>query len=174
MNEQENHQKNTGITVCPCGSGKSYAECCEPVILNKEPAKTAEALMRARYSAYVTHKVDFIIKSCEDTEKSSIDPGATRAWSEGSTWRGLKILHTEKGGQADTEGIVEFEAQYTSKAGLRQSHHETANFKKTNGQWLYVNGALQTATVTREGRKVGRNEPCPCGSGKKYKQCCGK
>jgi len=26
----------------------------------------------------------------------------------------------------------------------------------------------------REGRKVGRNEPCPCGSGKKYKQCCGK
>jgi preprotein translocase subunit SecA len=26
----------------------------------------------------------------------------------------------------------------------------------------------------REGRKVGRNEPCPCGSGKKYKQCHGK
>lgn len=26
----------------------------------------------------------------------------------------------------------------------------------------------------REGKKVGRNEPCPCGSGKKYKQCCGK
>ncbi|MBT4811315.1 MAG: preprotein translocase subunit SecA, partial [Thiotrichales bacterium] len=26
----------------------------------------------------------------------------------------------------------------------------------------------------RDGRKVGRNEPCPCGSGKKYKQCCGK
>jgi preprotein translocase subunit SecA len=29
-------------------------------------------------------------------------------------------------------------------------------------------------TFQREGRKVGRNEPCPCGSGKKYKQCCGK
>ena len=29
-------------------------------------------------------------------------------------------------------------------------------------------------TVVREGRKVGRNEPCPCGSGKKYKQCHGK
>jgi preprotein translocase subunit SecA len=27
---------------------------------------------------------------------------------------------------------------------------------------------------TRKGRKVGRNEPCPCGSGKKYKQCHGK
>ncbi|MGI1669129.1 MAG: preprotein translocase subunit SecA [Neptuniibacter sp.] len=30
------------------------------------------------------------------------------------------------------------------------------------------------APFTREGRKVGRNEPCTCGSGKKYKQCCGK
>jgi preprotein translocase subunit SecA len=27
---------------------------------------------------------------------------------------------------------------------------------------------------TREGEKVGRNDPCPCGSGKKFKQCCGK
>ncbi|HLE18269.1 MAG TPA: SEC-C metal-binding domain-containing protein, partial [Syntrophales bacterium] len=30
------------------------------------------------------------------------------------------------------------------------------------------------ATVKREGEKVGRNDPCPCGSGKKYKKCCGK
>jgi preprotein translocase subunit SecA len=29
-------------------------------------------------------------------------------------------------------------------------------------------------TVVREGRKIGRNEPCPCGSGKKYKQCHGQ
>ena len=28
--------------------------------------------------------------------------------------------------------------------------------------------------VKREGDKVGRNDPCPCGSGKKYKKCCGK
>ncbi|MZR62451.1 preprotein translocase subunit SecA [Alcanivorax sp. DP30] len=35
-------------------------------------------------------------------------------------------------------------------------------------------GAQQAGTVVREGRKVGRNEPCPCGSGKKYKQCHGK
>ncbi len=29
------------------------------------------------------------------------------------------------------------------------------------------------ATIRREGDKIGRNDPCPCGSGKKYKQCCG-
>jgi preprotein translocase subunit SecA len=35
------------------------------------------------------------------------------------------------------------------------------------------NGDGKPATVRREGRKIGRNEPCPCGSGKKYKRCCG-
>ncbi len=35
-------------------------------------------------------------------------------------------------------------------------------------------GQGRVATVRREGRKIGRNEPCPCGSGKKYKKCCGR
>jgi preprotein translocase subunit SecA len=35
------------------------------------------------------------------------------------------------------------------------------------------NGDGKPITVRREGRKIGRNEPCPCGSGKKYKRCCG-
>lgn len=130
--------------------------------------------MRARYSAYVTHEISFIINSCENTDKSNIDPDATRVWSEESAWRGLQILQTEKGLETDSEGTVEFEAQYTSKTGLRQAHHETASFKKIDGLWRYVNGELRTITVTRDARKVGRNEPCPCGSGKKYKQCCGR
>ena len=29
-------------------------------------------------------------------------------------------------------------------------------------------------SYTRQGAKVGRNDPCPCGSGKKYKNCCGE
>lgn len=32
----------------------------------------------------------------------------------------------------------------------------------------------ESGTYMRQGRKIGRNEPCPCGSGKKYKNCCGK
>ncbi len=35
-------------------------------------------------------------------------------------------------------------------------------------------GDVEHRPFVRSGRKVGRNEPCPCGSGKKYKQCCGK
>ncbi|WP_315329659.1 YchJ family metal-binding protein, partial [Treponema socranskii] len=90
-----------------------------------------------------------------------------------SVWHGLKILRTEKGAAGDTEGIVEFEADYT-RHGLRDKHHETAAFEKADGEWLYTTGKLKTTTIRREGKKIGRNDPCPCGSGKKYKQCCGR
>ena len=44
-----------------------------------------------------------------------------------------------------------------------------AETKKT----LYLE-QKKSGTVRREGKKIGRNDPCPCGSGKKYKQCCGR
>lgn len=37
-----------------------------------------------------------------------------------------------------------------------------------------INTPEYSQTVVNEGPKVGRNDPCPCGSGKKYKNCCGK
>ena len=160
--------------LCPCGSGKNYSDCCEPIIKGTTKAPTAEALMRARYTSYVKHEIDFIINSCEKGDKiAEIDRKATEDWSNKSTWHGLKILRTEKGKENDDEGIVEFEATYTSD-GMRDIHHEIGGFRKVDGQWFYSEGMMRPTTVVREGRKIGRNEPCPCGSGKKYKQCCGK
>ena len=84
--------------LCPCGSGKTYAECCEPIIKGKTKAPTAEACMRARYSSYVKHEIDYIINSCiEGDEVGEIDRKATEDWSKQSQWNGLKILNTEKG-----------------------------------------------------------------------------
>ncbi len=40
--------------------------------------------------------------------------------------------------------------------------------------WYWQTIINKPQTVRREGEKVGRNDPCPCGSGKKYKACCGK
>jgi SEC-C motif-containing protein len=160
--------------ACPCGSGLAYSACCEPVITGKIKAATAEALMRARYTAYVKHEIDFIAKSCIRAEgESDIDMEETRRWSEQSEWLGLKIHSTKQGGVSDSEGIVEFSATYIRK-GLKDEHRETAGFKKIDGEWLYAEGQVATTTVVRSGPKVGRNDPCPCGSGKKYKQCCGK
>ena len=43
--------------------------------------------------------------------------------------------------------------------------------QRVHAFWRVAGTPVQT--IRREGAKVGRNDPCPCGSGKKYKQCCG-
>jgi len=160
------------MSACPCGSGRDYADCCAPYIEGKAKAATPEILMRARYSAYATGAIDFIVNTCLRDEDHDIDVEATRKWSEKSKWEGLKILRTEKGGSADKEGKVEFIATY-AQDGLRDQHHEISNFVRKDGEWLFEEGEIVPTTIVREGPKVGRNDPCPCGSGKKYKKCCG-
>ena len=94
--------------LCPCGSGKAYGECCEPIIKGKIKAPSAEACMRARYSSYVKHEIDYIINSCaEEDDVAEIDRKATENWSRQSQWNGLQILRTEKG-EKENEAIVEF------------------------------------------------------------------
>ncbi len=159
------------MSSCPCGSGVEFSACCQPIIKGKIPAATAEALMRSRYSAYATGAIEYVMKSCVKDE--NIDEDATRRWSEGATWESLKIVRCEKGGSADSEGLVEFVARYTMD-GMKDEHHETAKFIKQNDVWLYESGNVTPTTVVRAAPKVGRNDPCPCGSGKKFKQCCGK
>ncbi len=159
---------------CPCGSGKTYSACCEPIIKGKSQAPTAEALMRARYSAYAAHAIEFIAKSCIRKDgDNDIDLDETRRWSEESEWLGLTIHSTSKGGPSDDEGTVEFSALY-ARNGLKDEHREVARFKKVDGVWFYSEGTVSATTVVRANPKIGRNEPCPCGSGKKYKHCCGK
>jgi SEC-C motif-containing protein len=129
--------------------------------------------MRSRYTAYTEHSVDYIINTCIREGKDAIDEKQTRDWSEKSKWLGLKILQTDKGGPLDNEGTVEFEAVY-ERDGLKDIHHENARFKKQDGRWFYDDGDIVPKTIVRAGPKIGRNEPCPCGSGKKYKHCCGR
>jgi len=160
---------------CHCGSGREYSDCCGPYIAGAAKAPTAEALMRSRYSAYVEHEIDYIVNTCASKGgKDDIDRKSTRDWSERSTWLGLKVVSAEKGGPEDTEGTVEFEASYEHE-GLKDVHHEKAQFKRdAAGDWVYDEGEVVPHTVVRVAPKVGRNEPCPCGSGRKYKHCCGK
>jgi SEC-C motif domain protein len=158
---------------CPCGSGRDFSECCSPYLAGTATPPTAEALMRSRYSAYVKNNIKYIIDTCVRSGTNDVDVDETRKWSEESTWKGLKILRVEEGGATDSKGIVEFVATYSQK-GIQDEHHEIARFVKKLGHWLYDEGDIVPVTIRREGPKVGRNDPCPCGNGKKYKQCCGK
>lgn len=161
------------MRLCPCCSDRAYDSCCGPILSGEREALTAEAVMRARYSAYATGEVAFITNSLHPDSLKTNDEAATRRWAEESDWLGLQIVSTEKGGEGDDEGVVEFIATYREK-GERHEHHEISRFTRHNGRWLYMDGDMAKGeTVVRESPKVGRNEPCPCGSGKKYKKCCG-
>ena len=157
---------------CPCGSENPFSECCEPLITGARPAETAEALMRARYSAYVTEQVDFILETTHPEQRDQYTTSGIRRWAQKSEWRGLTILDTENGTPDDDAGTVEFVAEYYDE-GRRRRHHEIAQFRRHEGAWYFHDGQAPTLqTVVRTAPKVGRNAPCPCGSGKKYKKCC--
>ena len=159
---------------CPCNSGKKYGECCGPILDGAAAAETAEALMRARYSAYVTEHIAFLKNSATKAVQAEFDEVASTNWSRAARWHGLEIIRTEKGGKDDTTGVVEFRAIYTAN-GEFCNHHEVSTFVKETDGWKFEDGELVGETpTTREEPKIGRNDPCPCGSGKKYKKCCGK
>jgi len=161
------------MNLCPCNSGRAYADCCGPVIGGECPAATPEALMRTRYSAFVLKKIDHLRESLHPDQRADHDPEATRRWADKSEWVGLDIVNATGGGADDDAGTVEFIARYRQK-GTPCTHHEVAEFSRHQGRWYYTDGKMVTpGTQRNEGPRVGRNDPCPCGSGKKYKKCCG-
>lgn len=159
---------------CPCTSDTDYDKCCEPIIERRQSATTAEELMRSRYSAYALGNVDWIIESQSPEGRQAVDRNATEEWSKRSEWHRMEVLNVEQGTTSDTEGFVEFKAYYTL-GGENITHHEIASFRKEDGTWYFVDGIeVKPRPFKRVDRKVGPNEPCTCGSGKKYKKCCGK
>ena len=160
--------------TCPCESGRTFGECCGPVISGAAKAETAEALMRARYSSYVTGDIEFLRSSATEAVQKEFDPEASKRWSEMAKWHGLEVIKTERGGKDDADGVVEFRALYSAN-GEFCNHHEVAQFARENGDWKFIEGEIVSEKpIVREEPKIGRNDPCPCGSGKKYKKCCGK
>lgn len=166
------------MSLCPCGSGREFTACCDPVLNDAASAGTAEALMRARYTAYTLGDIDFVMNTTHPSTRDQSDREAMEAWAKSAQWSGLEILGTRKGTAQDNEGTVEFQALFTLN-GVAQKHHELSTFQKENGQWFFFNGeerysgpAEKPKPVVRD-IKLGRNDPCHCGSGKKFKKCCG-
>lgn len=163
---------------CPCRARAQeplpYSACCAPYLEAGEKAPTAEALMRARYSAYALGKVDFLFESLAPEARSDFDRKSVQHWSSQSQWFGLEILSTEGGRQGEDEGFVEFVAHFAME-GKPQAHRERSKFRfdAAEGRWFFLEEANRKAEPIVKGAQPGRNDPCPCGSGKKYKKCCG-
>lgn len=159
------------MTQCPCNSGQAFDACCG-ALLKGGTAMTPEALMRARFTAFVTGDIAFLERTMAGEAMADFDRPAVESAMKGVEGLGVEIRALSGGGAEEAEGMVEYVARFKSQ-GKPVAHHERAVFKRENGAWLYVDGEINPKGPPRQVEKVGRNDPCPCGSGKKYKKCCG-
>ena len=160
------------MSTCPCNSGLDFDACCGPILDGATKALTAEALMRSRYTAHVKGNFDHVANTHAPEIRSTYNKSAAKAQSKGTEWVGLEIRETSGGGEDDETGTVLFSARFKENGELNV-HRELSDFRRENGEWVYVDGKINPQGEPRRVQKVGRNEPCPCGSGKKYKKCCG-
>ncbi len=159
--------------ACPCGSEITLGQCCLPLIQGKKKASTAEALLRSRYTAFVRGDTDYILSTHHTRTKSDVNREGIEEWSKKSEWLGLQILEQEAGTEKDEQGKIAFHVQYKVEGKLND-HRELSLFEKENGEWRFLDAqAAHPGTLVRAEPKIGRNDPCKCGSGKKFKKCCG-
>ena len=184
------------LQTCPCqispasqsvSSALLYKDCCQPYhdSLCHEDfdqadgiyADSAERLMRTRYSAFVLIKPEYIVKTTVPAQQNFLDINAIESWAKETDWAGLEIVeHTPKLGKRHAQ--VEFKAYFNTKdntASLEekvQAHHELSAFVKVTNKashdarcWYFLD---PTVAMT-----VGQKQPCICGSGEKFKRCCG-
>ncbi|WP_457857749.1 YchJ family protein [Psychrobacter pulmonis] len=173
------------LPICPCqinpvseaiGAPLLYQDCCQPYhdgLLNKEAdgikAETAKRLMRTRYSAFVLVKPNYIVKTTIPAQQNLLDIKAIENWAKETDWAGLEIVtHTPKLGKRHAQ--VEFKAYFKTNENL-QAHHELSAFVKVtdknsnNARWYFLDPTVSMS--------VSQKQPCSCGSGEKFKRCCG-
>lgn len=156
------------MSMCPCTSGRPLDECCLPLI-DGAPAPSAEALMRSRYAAFVLGRLDHLDRTLAPEKRDDVDHAEVEASSREAEGLGLEVRTAEQDGD---DATVEYVARFRLH-GQQIAHHELARFRRDGDGWLYVDGEVNPKQAPRVVAKVGRNDPCPCGSGQKYKKCCG-
>lgn len=154
--------------TCLCGSGLPYTACCGKYHNGEAYPATAQALMRSRFSAYALRNVDYLLATWDAGKR----PAAIDFSKETAQWQKLVIVGSKKGGTHDSTGIVEFKAYYLQD-GEACFMHEISRFVKLGSRWQYLDGVIKAAGKVSAAADTGKNAACPCGSGKKFKRCCG-
>lgn len=148
---------------CPCGSGSGYAQCCRP-LHQGAAAGSAEQLMRSRYCAYTQGLIDYLVASTLPAQQALLDRAAMTEWSQASRWLGLQVESATPCDAHTQRAQVTFVAHWADPDGQQHSHRECSAFARKGPHWYFIDPNYPLTCA--------RNEPCPCGSGRKYKQCC--
>jgi len=126
--------------ACPCGSGEPESACCG-MFHDGVPAPTALALMRSRYTAFVRGAIDYLIDTHDPSTRDAADRASIAKWSRETKWQGLEIVATERGGEDDDTGVVEFVARGVTR-GKPFAQRERSRFRRVDGVWYYVDGKV--------------------------------
>lgn len=161
----KSQQNITPDQQCPCGSEASFSSCCHPFITGETTPDTPEQLMRSRYTAYVLADMGYIEQTTQQEVRAQYDFEGLKSWADESEWLGLKVHDSNTEGE---NGRVRFTARYRQN-DLIINHSEDSLFTRHDGRWYFVHGKDYTPPTDKT---AGRNDPCPCGSGKKFKKCC--
>lgn len=152
---------------CYCGSGKTFNACCDPLICGQAVANSPEQLMRSRYSAYCHHDKNpqcysYIVQTYHSKARTLHSEADIADFAKAVRFIGLKIIDDAK----LTSNQVHFIASYLAGDKLEMLD-EVSDFELEQGRWMYCSGVLTEHPVVR----LSRNDPCPCGSGLKFKKC---
>jgi len=128
--------------------------------------------MRSRYTAYVKGNIDYIEQTCAKDALEVFNRLEVERYIDEMDWQGLDILRVTEGGVEDAHGLVDF-AFHLKHKDKPYTQREIASFERIEGRWYYTDSEFNPKGETVHCEKVGRNDPCPCGSAKKYKKCCG-
>ncbi len=159
------------MSDCVCGSGREFEACCAPILAG-QPAPTAEALMRSRYAAYVVGNLDHLERTATPEALQAFNRLDAERVVDETTWLGLEIRRVVDGGVDDETGQVEFVFRYRQQ-GKTLAQHERSEFRRDGEIWRYQGSEINPKVPPTRVSKVGRNDLCACGSGKKSKKCCG-
>lgn len=154
--------------LCPCCSSLPYADCCAPLHTEQKIADTAEHLMRSRYTAFVRQHIDYIVATTAPFQQHLLNQSAISDWAKQTDWAGLDVInHTPKTSKRHAQ--VEFQAYFNTPNG-KDAHHELSTFVTIPtgavNRWYFLDPTVAM--------RVNQKQPCPCGSGEKYKRCCGQ
>ena len=152
-------------SLCPCGSQLSYQQCCQPIISGSQAASSAEQLMRSRFSAFSLKEVDYLMQSWAGQKRVETERSALQQWCEQTKFIRLDIIDHYDGSHP-CQAFVEFKATYLFNNKF-EVLHETSEFIQAQNRWFYLDGNTAVYPLA-----VGRNDLCPCQSGKKSKRCC--
>ena len=106
--------------------------------------------------------VDYIVETTVPSQQTLLDKAGLQQWAENTKWVGLEIVSYQPC-VGKTQSAVEFKAVFEVD-GEKRVHHEKSLFVHIDGYWFFVDPTVPLPAM---------KQPCVCGSGKKFKHCCG-